>query len=132
MLISQWCLTLCNPGTVTSLCPRDSPGKNTGEGCHCLLQGIFLTQKLNLGLLHRRQILYYQSYWRRLEQGKTALKNVYTISVYHGWGFIMHSWPSNFYLLSIALLIEVDGLTHTPGFFLYLSEAPFPRAPFWN
>ena len=26
------------------LCPRDSPGKNTGVGCHFLLQGIFLIQ----------------------------------------------------------------------------------------
>ena len=23
------------------LCPWDAPGKNTGEGCHVLLQGIF-------------------------------------------------------------------------------------------
>ena len=33
----------------------DSSGKNTGAGCHALLQGIFLTQGLNpclLGLLH--------------------------------------------------------------------------------
>ena len=29
----------------------DSPGKNTGVGCHALLQGIFLTQGLNLSLL---------------------------------------------------------------------------------
>ena len=28
------------------------PGKNTGEGCHFLLQGIFLTQGSNLCLLH--------------------------------------------------------------------------------
>ena len=34
------------------LCPWDSPGKNTGVGCHFLLQGIFLTQGLNLHLLH--------------------------------------------------------------------------------
>ena len=33
------------------LCPWDSPGKNTGVGCHGLLQGIFLTQGLNLHLL---------------------------------------------------------------------------------
>ena len=33
------------------LCPRDSPGKNTGVGCHFLLQGIFLTQELNPHLL---------------------------------------------------------------------------------
>ena len=26
------------------LCPWDSPGKNTGVGCHALLPGIFLTQ----------------------------------------------------------------------------------------
>ena len=32
--------------------------KNTGVGCHALLQGIFLTQGLNLGLLHCKQILY--------------------------------------------------------------------------
>ena len=34
------------------LCPRDSPGKNTGVGCHFLLQGIFLTHGSNLCLLH--------------------------------------------------------------------------------
>ena len=36
-----------------TLCdPRDSPGKNAGVGCHALLQGIFLTQELNLHLLY--------------------------------------------------------------------------------
>ena len=30
--------------------PRDSPGKNTGVGCHALLQGIFPTQGSNPGL----------------------------------------------------------------------------------
>ena len=33
------------------LYPLDSPGKNTGVGCHSLLQGIFLTQGSKLGLL---------------------------------------------------------------------------------
>ena len=33
-------------------------GKSTGVGCHFLLQGIFLTQGLKLGLLHCRQMLY--------------------------------------------------------------------------
>ena len=33
------------------LCPWDSPGKNTGVGCHALLQGIFPTQGSNLCLL---------------------------------------------------------------------------------
>ena len=33
------------------LCPWDFPGKNTGMDCHFLLQGILLTQGLNLCLL---------------------------------------------------------------------------------
>ena len=44
------------------LCPRDFPGKNTGVGSHSLLQGIFPTQGLNLGLLRWKQILYYLSH----------------------------------------------------------------------
>ena len=44
------------------LCPWDSPGKNTGMGCHFLLQGIFPTQESSPGLLHCRQILYQLSY----------------------------------------------------------------------
>ena len=38
--------------------PWGSPGKNTGVGCHFLLQGIFPTQGSNPGLLHWRQTLY--------------------------------------------------------------------------
>ena len=33
----------------------DSPGKNTGVGCHALLQGIFQTQGLNLRFSHLLQ-----------------------------------------------------------------------------
>ena len=40
------------------LCPWDYPGNSTGVGSHSLLQSIFLTQGLNLGLQHCRQILY--------------------------------------------------------------------------
>ena len=40
------------------LCPWTSPGKNTGVGSHFLLQGIFLKQGSNSGVLHCRQILY--------------------------------------------------------------------------
>ena len=42
--------------------PWSSPGQSTGVGSLSLLQGIFLTQELNLGLLHCRQILYQLSY----------------------------------------------------------------------
>ena len=60
-LVTKSCLTLVTPWTVAPqfLCPWDSPGKNTGEGCHFLLQGIFQTQAS--GLLQGRQILYWLS-----------------------------------------------------------------------
>ena len=44
------------------LCPWDSPGVNTGVGCHAFLQGIFPTQGANPCLLHYRWILYYLSH----------------------------------------------------------------------
>ena len=44
------------------LYPWNSPGKNTGVGCHALLQGIFPTQVSNPGLPHCRQILYQLSH----------------------------------------------------------------------
>ena len=66
-LVSQSCLTLCKtidcspPGSSVH---GDSPGKNTGVGCHALLQGIFPTQGLNLGLWHCRQIFFLNYfYW---------------------------------------------------------------------
>ena len=34
------------------LCSWDSPGKKAGVACHFLLKGIFLTQELNIHLLH--------------------------------------------------------------------------------
>jgi len=47
------------------LCPWNSSGKNTGVGCHSLLQGIFPTQGLNPSLLHCRQISYPMSHQGR-------------------------------------------------------------------
>ena len=47
---------------IRPLCPWDSPGKNTGVGCHFLLQGIFSTQGSNLGLLHCQWVLYQLSH----------------------------------------------------------------------
>ena len=60
-LVAQSCLTLCIPIDCSlpgSSVHGDFPGKNTGVGCHTLLQRIFPTQGLNPGLPHCRQILY--------------------------------------------------------------------------
>ena len=50
----QSCSTVQHYGLepIRLLSPWDSPGNNTGVGCHSLLQGIFLTQGWNPCLLH--------------------------------------------------------------------------------
>ena len=64
-LVTQSCPTLCDslgcspPGSSVH---ADSPGKDTGVGCHALLQGIFPTQGSNQGRLHCRWILYWLSH----------------------------------------------------------------------
>ena len=61
-LVVQSCPTLCDPMVCSppgSSVHGDSLGKNTGVGCHALLQGIFPIQELNPGLPHCRWILYY-------------------------------------------------------------------------
>ena len=60
------------------LCPWDSPGKNTGVGCHALLQGIFPTQGWKPGLLHSRQIFYCLSHWGSLGRIWRASYKLYT------------------------------------------------------
>ena len=60
VLVPLSCPTLCDPiGCIPpgSSVHGDSPGKNTGVGCHALLQGIFLTQGSNSQLRHCRWIL---------------------------------------------------------------------------
>ena len=59
--VAQSCLTLCDPMDCSPLGSSvhvDSPGKNTGVGCHPLLQGILPALGLNPHLSHCRQILY--------------------------------------------------------------------------
>ena len=64
-LVTQSCLTLCNPmdsSLLGSPVHGDSPGRNTEVGCHALLQGIFPTQGLKPGLPHCKQILCHLSH----------------------------------------------------------------------
>ena len=66
-LFTQPCPTLCHPmdsSPTGSSVHGDSPGKNTGVGCHALLQGIFPTQGSNSGLPHCRLILYHLNHQR--------------------------------------------------------------------
>ena len=91
-LVAQLCLTLRNPmdcspsgSSVLVMSVRwhgDSPGKNTGVGCHALLQGIFPIQGSNLGLLHCRWILHHLSH-----QGSPLSTLVHSNScTFEDWG----------------------------------------------
>ena len=56
----------CDPVDCSSprpLRPWDSPGKNTGVGCHFLLRGIFLTHGSNPSLQLGRPTLYHCAAW---------------------------------------------------------------------
>ena len=71
-LVTQSYKTLCDPmdcsPPVFSV-RGDSPGTNTGVGCHALFQGTFPTQESNQALLHCRWILYQFSYQASLYSG---------------------------------------------------------------
>ena len=59
------------------VCPWDSPGKNTGGGCHFLLQGIFPTQGSKPGLLHCDQFSTIWATWeahRERREGSRILR----------------------------------------------------------
>ena len=81
----------------------DSAGKNTGVGCHALLQGIFPTQGLNPGLPHCRQILYHLSHqkspqellaWRGLSLPWTQKKSVVNMD-FHQWAWFWANLMTN-------------------------------------
>ena len=100
------------------LSPWDSPGKNNGVGCHALLQGIFPTQGLNLGLLHCRWILYHLSH-----QGSQEKLHIYNLWVL---------------LIFVVVLVTKSCLTPLQPHKQWRSlQAPllsmgFPRQEYWS
>ena len=66
------------------LCPRASPGKNTGVGCHSLLQGIFLTWGSNPRLL---RLLHWGRFFTTEPPGKLDCWDFYpTFRTMGPWG----------------------------------------------
>ena len=70
---------------VRLLSPWNSPGRNTGVGSHFLLQRIFLTQGLNLDLLHCRQILYHPSQVSENESRSVVSNSLQPHGLYNPW-----------------------------------------------
>ena len=100
-LVTQSCPTLCDstdyclPGSSVH---GDSPGKNTGLGCHPLLQGIFPIQASNPGLPHCRWILYCLSH-----QGSPRILQWELI-------YVVPSQGHNDHLLLTSLALSIEHL----------------------
>ena len=88
--------------------PQGKP-KNTGVGILSLLQGIFLTQELNWGLLHCRLILYQLSY-----QVRDAPRDLNTHCLLH-----IFLTPFDFNFLALLQTLWV------PSWFIYVCLLPF-------
>ena len=93
----------------------DSATSCTGVGCHSLLQGIFLTQGMNPGLLHCRQMLYHPSH-----QGRTVYLFHYVLSLFNQSrvGFKGHtiSYGCHSKLLHTGYLMEKAMASHSSTF----------------
>ena len=104
-LVTQLCPALCDimdcslPGSPVH---RDSPGNNTGVGCHALLQGIFLIQGSNPGLPNCRQILYHLSH---LGSPILCLQTVFCTT---NWRFLLSlSLFFFFFSLGFSLILKI-------------------------
>ena len=88
--------------------PSEPPGKpkNTRVGSLSLLQGIFLTQKSNWGLLHCRWILYQLSYQR----SPVFKKQTYRIRKKESWWFVT--------IAKAAHLMDYTDVLHRGGRFI--------------
>ena len=91
--------------------PWDFPGKNTGMGCHFLLQGIFPTQGSNPGLLHCRQTLYRLSH---LGSPVYTIGILYVYSIYHlsfNCLMVIHQIDGIVYVTNISNYIQLFEIT---------------------
>ena len=77
-------------GPPASSVRADSLGKNTGMGCHTLLQGTFPAQGLNSGLGHCRQILYCLSHQGSLMLSHKSRKQ--SSLLFHSFFFLLLCW----------------------------------------
>ena len=78
-------------GPTRLLCPWNFPSKNTGVGCHFLLQGIFPTQGLNLCLCvpyvgrHSFPLYHLGRPWNFLDQGSNLPPSIVEVQTLNHW-----------------------------------------------
>ena len=111
-LILLWSMD-CSPAG--SSVHRYFPGKKTGVSCHFLLQGIFLTQKSSLHLLHCRWILYH---WATREAHNMICPQIFTelekwMNEYIMQIHLRGSWPPSCSTSSWLTLICLSHMTQS-------------------
>ena len=82
MLVTQLCLTFCDPMEPASSSVHGFSRQEYWSGLPFLVQGIFPAQGLNLGLLHCRQILYHLSHQRNIFYN-IGIYNIYIMFMLH-------------------------------------------------
>ena len=111
-LVTKPCPILATHGLQPAglLCPWDFPGRDTGVGCHFLLQWIFPSQESNPGLMHCR--------W-------TPALQVNSFLSHEGSHLHLHLYPY-LYLAVPMYSISVSSLNHTieqyKGFINYFAN----------
>ena len=101
-LVAKLCLTLLGPEDCS---PPGFPGKNTGVGCHFLLQRIIPTQGWNTYLLHWQVISLplslqgspVHAYWHRMVETCSFISLFLGVNLKFGGGWI---WTMHIFILS--------------------------------
>ena len=106
--------------------PWNFPGKSTGVACHFLLQGIFLTQVSNPGLVHCSQMLYRLSHqaspctqkthnicWIRLSH-MNSIKSLHLFELNWVYYFLGYSSYFRLFLCSVQLLAFPSSCSLSP------------------
>ena len=120
-LVTQLCLPLCGPtdrSLPVSSVHGDSPGRNTGEGCHAIFQGIFRPRQGSIpSLLHCRWILYQRVAREALVHCK--------ISVYASC-LSLHTFHTCFNLFFLYMVLKTIFISFQNMTAVFLTNSMFP------
>ena len=120
-LVTQSCLPLCGPtdrSLPVSSVHGDSPGRNTGEGCHAIFQGIFWPRQGSIpSLLHCRWILYQRVAREALVHCK--------ISVYASC-LSLHTFHTCFNLFFLYMVLKTIFISFQKMTVVFLIDSMFP------
>ena len=97
----SYCCDPMNCRLLNFLCRWDSSDKNTEVDCHFHLQRNFLTQELNPGLLHCREMLYQLSYMGSFSKEANPSGELIALKYYLFHLLYFESEPQSVWQLSV-------------------------------